>query len=113
MAVNNISAEEIEAEVGRRGFLLVANSVVSSLIVVRKFAHQVRPDRKPTDRLDFSETVYWNAGVETEAATGEATIGFALSDSVSTFRVFADAFAGDGAVGAADLGVDAVQPFYA
>jgi uncharacterized protein YfaS (alpha-2-macroglobulin family) len=80
--------------------------------MVRQFAHQVRPDRKPTDRVDFSETVYWSAGVKTDAGTGEATVSFALSDSVTTFRVFADAFAGDGAVGAADLGVEVVQPFY-
>ena len=91
----------------------VASSVGSNLIMVREFVHQVRPDRKPTDRVDFSETVYWNAAVKTDAIFGEATVTFALSDSVSTFRVFADAFAGDGAVGAADLGVEAVQPFYA
>ena len=89
------------------------SSIGSSLIMVREFAHQVRKDRMPTDRVDFSETVYWNAGVKTDATTGEATLSFGLNDSVSTFRVFADAFTGDGAVGAADLGVEAVQPFYA
>jgi len=38
---------------------------------------------------------------------------FGLNDSVSTFRVFADAFAGDGAVGSANVGMESVQPFYA
>ena len=37
-----------------------------SLVVVREFAHQVRKERKPTDRVDFVETLYWNAGVNVE-----------------------------------------------
>lgn len=85
----------------------------SSFVLVREFAHQVRKDRKPTDRVDFEETLYWNAGIKTDAKTGEATINFGLNDSVSTFRVFADAFTGDGAVGAANAGIESVQPFYA
>jgi len=84
-----------------------------NMVMVREFAHQVRPDRKATDRVDFDETLYWNAGVKTDATTGEGTISFGLNDSVTTFRVFADAFAGDGAIGAANVGVQAVQPFYA
>lgn len=86
---------------------------LSTLILVREFAHQVRNDRKPTDRTDFTETLYWNAGVKTDAATGEATVSFGLNDSVSTFRVFADAFAGDGAIGADNTVVKSIQPFYA
>lgn len=85
----------------------------SSFVLVREFAHEVRKDRKPTDRVDFEETLYWNAGVKTDAATGEATINFGLNDSVSTFRVFADAFTNDGAVTAANTGIVSVQPFYA
>lgn len=90
-----------------------APSRQSNLVIVREFAHQVRNDRKPTDRVDFTETLYWNAGVKTDASTGEATINFGLNDSVTTFRVFADAFTHDGAIGAANVGLEAVQPFYA
>ncbi|MBX9685380.1 MAG: hypothetical protein K2X27_01685, partial [Candidatus Obscuribacterales bacterium] len=82
------------------------------VIVVREFAHQVRKDRKPTDRIDFAETLYWSAGVKTDAKTGEAKVKFGLSDSVSTFRAFADAYSEEGAIGAADIGVESVQPFY-
>src|SRR2546430_13556980 len=32
------------------------------------------PNRNPTDRIDFAETLYWNAGIKTDAATGEASI---------------------------------------
>lgn len=85
----------------------------NGLVVVREFAHRVREGRKPTDRVDFAETLYWNTGVKTNATTGEATLTFGLNDSVSTFRVFADGFAGDGAIGAANVGVESVQPFYA
>jgi uncharacterized protein YfaS (alpha-2-macroglobulin family) len=81
--------------------------------MVREFAHQVRPDRKPTDRVDFAETLYWNAGVKTDPTTGEATVSFGLNDSVTTFRAFADAFADSGAVAAGNAVVAAVQPFYA
>lgn len=86
---------------------------MSSLAIVREFAHQARPDRNPTDRVDFTETVYWNAGVRTDEKTGEAKVSFALNDSVTTFKVFADAFADGGEVGSAAIGVEAVQPFYA
>lgn len=81
-------------------------------VVVREFAHQVRPDRKPNERTDFKETIYWNAAVKTDATTGEGTINFGLNDSVTTFQVFADGFA-DGAIGASNLELKAVQPFYA
>ncbi|MBS1999500.1 MAG: A-macroglobulin complement component, partial [Cyanobacteria bacterium SZAS LIN-2] len=82
-------------------------------VVVREFAHQVRKDRKPGDRLDFAETLYWNTGVKTDAKTGEATVNFGLNDSVTTFQVNADAFSSGGAIGAASLGLKSVQPFYA
>lgn len=84
-----------------------------NVVFVRQFAHQVRKDRKPTDRSDFTETLYWNTGVTTDARTGEASVNFGLNDSVSTFRVFADGFSGDGAIGAANVGVESIKPFYA
>lgn len=83
-----------------------------SLVTVREFAHEIRKNRQANDRVDFAETLFWNAGVKTDPKTGEATIAFGLNDSVTTFRVFADGFTDDGAVGAADIGVESVQPFY-
>ena len=66
---------------------------------IREFAFATRPDRQPADRIDFTETLYWNSGVKTGARSGRATVKFSLSDSVTTFRVLADAFAGNGALG--------------
>jgi alpha-2-macroglobulin-like protein len=83
------------------------------MVAVREFAHQVRQDRKSTDRVDFTETLYWAAAVKTDAKTGEGTINFGLNDSVTTFQVFADGFANDGSVGAATAALKANQPFYA
>ncbi|MGC4117769.1 MAG: alpha-2-macroglobulin family protein [Myxococcales bacterium] len=80
-------------------------------VFVREFAHQVRTGRQPTDRVDFAETLYWNAGVKTDV-NGEATVKFGLSDAVTTFRAFADGVAGDGALGSASAGLESVQPFY-
>ncbi|MDP3509040.1 MAG: MG2 domain-containing protein [Candidatus Melainabacteria bacterium] len=93
--------------------LAFSRSAQNDLVMVREFAYEVRKDRNPTDRVDFTETLFWNSGVKTDAKTGEATVSFGLNDSVSTFRVFADAFNSDGALGATNIGVESVQPFYA
>ena len=45
-------------------------------VVVREFAFQVRSDRKANDRVDFSETLYWHAGVRTNARDGKAEVEF-------------------------------------
>jgi len=84
----------------------------SNFAPVRVYAHDVRPNRQPADRVDFAETLYWNAGVRTDDKSGEATVTFALSDAVTAFRVFADAFSSAGALGAAASTVESVQPFY-
>lgn len=81
-------------------------------VVVREYAHIVRPDRQPNDRVDFAETLYWNAGVKTDEKTGTASVSFATSDAVTAFRVFADAFEGSGALGSASSTIESVQPFY-
>jgi hypothetical protein len=86
---------------------------VGTFAWIREFAHAVRKDRKPTDRSDFAETLYWSAGVKTNAHTGEATVSFGLNDSVTTFRAFADGFDGNGAVGTTTAGLESIQPFYA
>lgn len=77
----------------------------------RVYAHDVRPDRKPGERSDFEETIYWNAALKTDEK-GEATFAFKLSDSVTTFRVRADGFSAEGALGEADSAVESRRPFY-
>lgn len=81
--------------------------------MVREYAHQVRPNRDPNERKDFTETLYWNALVKTDAKTGEGTIAFDLNDSVTTFKVAADGFTDSGSIGAATKDLTAIQPFYA
>lgn len=81
-------------------------------VVVREYAHAVRPDRQSNDRVDFAETLYWNAGVKTDEKTGTASVSFATSDAVTAFRVFADAFDGSGGLGSASSAIESVQPFY-
>jgi uncharacterized protein YfaS (alpha-2-macroglobulin family) len=78
----------------------------------REYAHTVRPGRKAGDRVDFSETLFWNTGVRTNAKTGEARFSFGLNDSVTTFKAFAGAVGDDGALGSAVAKVESVQPFY-
>lgn len=82
------------------------------MVVVREYAHQLRPNRQPNQRQDFTETLYWNAGIKTDAKTGEASVSFALSDAVTSFRVMADAFDQSGTLGEATTKVESVEPFY-
>ncbi|GMU22953.1 MAG: hypothetical protein AMXMBFR13_30370 [Phycisphaerae bacterium] len=84
----------------------------NDLVAVRVYAHEARPNRQPADRRDFTETLYWNAGVRTDPKTGKASVSFALSDAVTTFRVFADAFSDSGALGQGIAAVESVEPFY-
>lgn len=81
-------------------------------VPVRIYAHVARPDRKPGDRVDFTETLYWCAGVKTDAKTGEARIDFDLNDSVSSFKICADAFTASGSLGSQVQTIESVQPFY-
>lgn len=81
------------------------------LAYVREYAHALREGRKPGDRRDFTETLYWNAGVQTDEK-GEAEISFYLSDSITSFRVMADGFTGKGSLGQADAIITSREPFY-
>lgn len=81
-------------------------------VYFRVYAHTVRPGRKAGDRVDFSETLYWNAGVRTNAKTGEAKVTFGLNDSVTSFKAFAGAVDSDGTLGSAVASIESVQPFY-
>lgn len=84
----------------------------NDFIAIREFAHAVRPNRQPNDRSDFAETLYFNAGVKTDAATGQATLSFATSDAVTAFRVNADAIHATGALGASSSTIQSIKPFY-
>ena len=99
----------MESERGGReaGFIEAVN-----MVVVREYAHALRPNRQPGERQDFTETLYWNAGVKTDAKTGEANVSFALSDAVTSFKVLADAFDQSGTLGEAAANIESVEPFY-
>jgi len=97
-------AEEIEVASASR--VAIAN------VTVRVYAHKNRPNRKPGDRIDFSETLYWHAGIKTDEKTGQADVSFDLNDSVTGFRVLSDAFTGSGALGSHTKMIESRQPFY-
>ncbi len=83
----------------------------ANILTVREYAHTLRPNYTEGSRSDFAETVYWNAGIRTNAFTGTATVSFNLSDSVTAFRVLADAFAEDGTLGSGTSEIESVKPF--
>ncbi|MCH5375699.1 MAG: hypothetical protein JJ992_17140 [Planctomycetes bacterium] len=78
---------------------------------MRIFAHQVRPDRQPGERRDFTETLFWHAGIRT-SEDGQASVEFGLNDAVTSFRVMADAFSSTGALGSGTTKIESVEPFY-
>jgi len=84
---------------------------IPSYASLRIYAHTRRPDRQPNDRVDFTESVYWNAGIATDEK-GEAKVEFDLSDSVTSFRILADGFNKNGAFGSDDLLIESKRPFY-
>ena len=82
---------------------------------VRVYAHAAPQGRPANARTDFTETVYWNAALRTDA-DGRATVEFDASDAVTTLRLRADAFALDrsldGALASTDATVEVRRPFY-
>jgi alpha-2-macroglobulin-like protein len=82
------------------------------LVLVREYAHTRPPRVAGDERRDFTETVYWRAGLWTDETTGEAEVRFAMNDSVTTFKAMVDAVDQGGALGMANLNVESVEPFY-
>lgn len=78
---------------------------------IREFAHAAAKGRPADQRNDFTETVYWNAGIATDK-DGKATVAFDLSDSITTFRARVDALGADGSLGQADALIESRKPFY-
>ena len=89
----------------------VASVASSPVMGVRVYSHIVRANRLPNDRVDFAETLYWNAGIKTDEK-GEAELSFDLSDSVTSFRALADGFTEAGAFGSSDSVIESRRPFY-
>lgn len=79
--------------------------------VFRQYAHNARPNRRPNQRADFTETLFWSAATKTNE-DGIATIEFDLSDSVTSFKVVADAFTTAGTIGSGTATIESVEPFY-
>ncbi|MAG59134.1 MAG: hypothetical protein CMJ83_22845 [Planctomycetes bacterium] len=75
----------------------------------REYAHRRDTTRKEA-RTDFTETVYWNALLKTDA-TGAVAFDFDLSDRVGTWNVWADVH-GEGRVGQAEATFVTTKPFY-
>ena len=92
-------------EKGRR----IMARVAPSLLLVREYAHRAAAPFDGTSG-DFTETLYWNAGVMT-SPNGEAQVNFDLGDAVTTFRARADAFSIAGALGHGEAVLEAGRPF--
>ena len=112
LATRLLSADDLRRLLAARG--LDAEGLSGKLLdelrfPVREYAHKhVR--RESGLREDFTETLFWQPLLITDA-NGEATIRFDLSDSVTTFRVLADAHTGDGRIGSGGGEVVSRLPF--
>lgn len=90
-----------------------SNVPYTQFAYIREYAHVAREKKDPTERTDFTETLYWNPSILTDAKTGEAKIEFALNDSITSFRVAVDGFTQKGALGAGHGEISSLRPFYA
>eukprot|EP01080_Neovahlkampfia_damariscottae_P007632 gene7632-11954_t len=79
-------------------------------VITRVYAFKKNPNRKQGERTNFTETLYWSASTQT--VSGEATIEFDFSDSVTSYRIMIDAFTNSGVFGAKDKVVESKEPFY-
>ena len=79
---------------------------------VREYAHKC-PDAAAGRRNDFTETIYWNAGLCTDPRTGSCEVSFELPDTIGSFAVIADGFASNGMLGKGDARILSRAPFYA
>jgi uncharacterized protein YfaS (alpha-2-macroglobulin family) len=87
-------------------------SMMRPIPVIRIYAHDLLAGHQPADRNDFTETLFWSAGLKTDPATGVATATFKLNDSVTSFLVAADGFGSDGRIGTGETIISSVQPFF-
>lgn len=106
-------AAKMEAKRAMRDEAFFAGELAqnAAFVTVREFAHQVRPNRQPNDRLDFAETLYWTAALATDAK-GEATVKFGMSDAVTSFRASAGGYTQGGVLGASETKLESVKAFY-
>ncbi|MBI2942650.1 MAG: A-macroglobulin complement component [Candidatus Wallbacteria bacterium] len=79
---------------------------------VREYAHKARAADRGEARRDFAETVYWSSALATDDK-GQGAFEFDLSDSITTYRLRADAFSKAGGLGETDATVESRKPFYA
>ncbi len=75
---------------------------------IREYAH--RHSTTSSTRQDFAETLYWLPLLVTDS-NGQATIRFDLSDSITSFRVHADAHGPSGRIGSGSAAIVSRIPF--
>jgi len=110
-AVGVMARRRMKLQAADENDLFFADQVANDFVAVRVYSHQIRAGRSAGDRVDFKETLYWNAGVKTDV-DGRARVEFALNDSITSFRASADAFSENGALGQSTVVIESVQPFY-
>ena len=110
--VRDIRQDKLNGAMIADDLAVAGKRVNRELIQVREYAHTARPNRQPNDRRDFTETIYWNAGLRTSPRDGTATVEFDLPDSVTTFKVRTDAFGNNGALGQGTAEITSLEPFY-
>lgn len=114
LKVKDEADEEVAGEIAVAGNMLAGKDMdlQQAKRFMREYAHQRHPNRKKGERVDFTETLYFHTGLKTSARDGKASVEFSLSDSITSFRVMADAFGRNGALGTGDLFIQSVEPFY-
>ncbi|RME80480.1 MAG: hypothetical protein D6785_10325, partial [Planctomycetota bacterium] len=77
----------------------------------RVYAHQSVPLEQTGQRNDFTKTIYWCSGIQTNSK-GIAQIQFSTSHLITTFQISVDAFDSRGALGWAKSTIRSIKPFF-
>lgn len=111
--------ETVDVVAGEQGIQVnTTNQTLATTVVERDRSTQPggRPQRRPeiaTPRVRqfFPETLYWQPSLETDRE-GNAEVGFALADSITTWRLAALASTEDGRITTVEADLRAFQPFF-
>jgi alpha-2-macroglobulin-like protein len=76
----------------------------------RQYAFKVNKSRVQGERINFTETLYWSTKLTNK--DGELTFSFDLSDSITSFNIFADCITKEGIFGSSSKLIQSKEPFY-
>ena len=109
LLLGDAKSPDYDAYYAKNAMELFEQQIEQLRFPVREYAHQhVASDDGV--RVDFAETLYWHPLLVADE-NGRASVQFELSDSITSYRVVADAHDGGGRIGTGDGEILSRLPF--